>query len=284
MHESEWKRSLEGLNTPFSELITDHKQAKEVIKKALFQAINEQAPIAQGVAFSGGVDSSFLLMHSRVANPDIIPISVGTKDSQDLLFATEFTQKFIFEHITKILTEKEAEQLIRKVIEILPKRDAVSVGVGAVTLQVCQLAKESGMKTVMTGLGSEELFAGYARHDDAYAKGGWEGLHQECWKGLQGLYERDLERDQPLARTCGITLSAPFLDANVIKAAMSVHPQFKLNSEHKKVILREIAQENGVEPKWAWRAKKAAQYGSAFHKVLEKMAKKEHKTIQEFLA
>ncbi len=287
MDEVEWKQSLNGLFTPYAELITDHKRAKEVVKKALFLAINKYAPLVQGLAFSGGVDSSFLLMHSRVAHQDIIPITVGTIDSQDIIFASDFTKKFTFEHISKTLSEKEVEMLIRKVMTILSSSgnnlDAVNVGVGAVTLQVCMLAKEHGMKSVMTGLGSEELFAGYERHEKTFREGNFEALHNECWRGLEGLYARDVTRDLPLAESCGITLHTPFLDKSVISAAMSVHPQYKLNSEHKKVILREIAQENGVEPKWAWRAKKAAQYGSAFHKVLEKMAKKENKTIREFL-
>ena len=49
--------------------------------------------------------------------------------------------------------------------------------------------------------------------------------------------------------------------------------EWKLTKEYKKVILREVAEEFLGE--FAWRKKKAAQYGSCFDKAISKLAKKE---------
>ena len=64
------------------------------------------------------------------------------------------------------------------------------------------------------------------------------------------------------------------MDLGVIKAAMSLNPMHKLDKENKKIILREIAEDSGLEKEFAWRRKKAAQYGSNFVKGIDKLAKK----------
>ena len=64
------------------------------------------------------------------------------------------------------------------------------------------------------------------------------------------------------------------MDLEVIKAAMNVNPMHKIGKENKKIILREIAEELGLEKEFAWRPKKAAQYGSNFIKGIDKLAKK----------
>jgi len=64
------------------------------------------------------------------------------------------------------------------------------------------------------------------------------------------------------------------MDIDVIKTAMQIHPMYKIDNLNKKIILREIAQEYGIEKEFAWRKKKAAQYGSNFVKGIDKLAKK----------
>jgi asparagine synthase (glutamine-hydrolysing) len=49
---------------------------------------------------------------------------------------------------------------------------------------------------------------------------------------------------------------------------------YKLDKENKKIILREIAEDFGLDKEFAQRKKKAAQYGSNFVKGIDKLAKK----------
>jgi len=88
------------------------------------------------------------------------------------------------------------------------------------------------------------------------------------------MWQRDLLRDCKLANHFGIDVRTPYMDKEVINAAMNVHPMHKLDKEEKKIILREIAEESGLEKEFAWRKKKAAQYGSNFVRAMDKIAKK----------
>jgi asparagine synthase (glutamine-hydrolysing) len=49
---------------------------------------------------------------------------------------------------------------------------------------------------------------------------------------------------------------------------------YKLDKQNKKIILREVAEDLGLKKEFAWRQKKAAQYGSNFIKGIDKLAKK----------
>ena len=115
-------------------------------------------------------------------------------------------------------------------------------------------------------MGSEEIFAGYERHNQA------ENIQEECWQGLKLMWSRDLVRDFNLAKELNIKIKTPFLDKELIEYAMKLPAEWKIVREKKKVILREVAEEFLGE--FAWRKKKAAQYGSCFDKAIAKLAKK----------
>jgi hypothetical protein len=64
------------------------------------------------------------------------------------------------------------------------------------------------------------------------------------------------------------------VDEELIKASVKIPAKYKIVSEHKKAILREFAEKEGLPKEFAWRKKIAAQYGSGFDKAMEKLAKK----------
>ena len=48
---------------------------------------------------------------------------------------------------------------------------------------------------------------------------------------------------------------------------------FKINEEIKKIILREIAEDLGLEKEFAFRSRRAGQYGSGFDKAIERLTR-----------
>ena len=88
------------------------------------------------------------------------------------------------------------------------------------------------------------------------------------------MWQRDLARDFAIAKKLGLDLRTPFLDKDVIKTAMSIHPMYKLDKSNKKIILREAAELIGLKKGFACRKKQAAQYGSNFVNGIEKLAKR----------
>ena len=157
---------------------------------------------------------------------------------------------------------------------ILNDTDIVKVSVGSVLYSAGKLALGDGNNILFGGLGSEEIFAGYKRHEEALKDNDFESLHNECWNGLKNMWQRDLTRDFAIAKKLGLELRTPFLDKDLIEAAMNVHPMLKLDKDNKKIILREAAELIGLKKEFAWRKKQAAQYGSNFVNGIDKLARK----------
>ena len=200
----------------------------------------------------------------------VVGFQEDSKLPADIESAQKVAQKFNFDLRYKIFNLKEFEKLVKRTVKVLKKvgkTDVVNVGVGTVVLAAIEMGKEDNVKHFMGGLGSEEIFAGYERHKV-------KDIQKECWRGLRDvILERDLVRDFNLAKNSKVDIRTPFLDGDLIKVAMQVPEKWKMNKDYKKVILREVAEEIGLG-EFAWRKKKAAQYGSRFDRAIGKLARK----------
>jgi len=280
IHKSEWGKLISALKP--KELTTNKEQAKQLLREKLISAVKKRIPNKKfGIFFSGGVDSSLIAAICKLLNANFVCYAVGfqedTKEPEDITEAKRVAEKLGFKLQYKIYNLNEAENIIKKTVKILKpfnKTDVVNIGVGSVVVAAAELGHYSGIKYFLGGLGSEEIFAGYERHDKAkkIANKVLDNVNEECWQGLKQMWERDLVRDFNLAKTLQITIKTPFLDEELIKVAMQLPGKWKIIEEKKKVILREVAEEFLGE--FAWRKKKAAQYGSCFDKAISKLAKK----------
>ncbi len=252
---------------------------KEQVKQALVNAIKKRIPKERfGIFFSGGVDSTLISYICKKNNADFICYSVGLENSPDIIEGQKVANELGLTLKQKTFTLEEVDELFKKVAKMFEKPEVLSIGVGAVIVAAAELAKQDKINNFFGGLGSEEIFAGYERHLKA------EDVHAECWKGLKGMWQRDFTRDYAVAKSMKIKVLIPFLDEELIKTAMGIPGHLKINKEHKKIILREIAEELGLKKEFAWRLKKAAQYGSWFDKSMDKLAKqKGFKTKQDYV-
>ncbi len=249
---------------------------KEKVKEALLNAVEKRVPKEKfGLFLSGGVDSSLLALILKRFTDNFVCYSVGIKGSKDLEAAKEAAKKLDLKLVHKEYSIEEVEQILKKTKKMLEKSDVVNVGVGSVIVAAIELAD---IKIFFGGLGSEEIFAGYQRHAHA------NDVNDECWKGLKEMRQRDLTRDAAIGNAMKIQVRVPFLDDDLIKAAMGIEGRRKINSEHKKIILREIAEELGLPKEIAWRQKLAAQYGSGFDKAMDKLAKKAKVSKSKYVA
>ena len=271
--EEKWIKLVDGLKGEGKIQLKD--EAIKKLKEEFFSAIKNRAPKNKfGIFFSGGVDSTFIAAICKSLGLEFICYCVGfqegTKEPEDITEAKKVAKELGLELKYKIFNLNEAEKIIEKTVCILKevdKTDVVNIGVGAVVVAATELGAKDGVKEFFSGLGSEEIFAGYDRHSKA------ENVDKECWDGLKKMWGRDLVRDFNLAKPFGIKINTPFLDEQIIKLAMELPVEWKIDKDRKKIILREVAEEFLGE--FAWRKKKAAQYGSCFDKAIAKLAKKE---------
>ncbi len=271
-----WEKLIASIETKYENLETNKERAKRKLSNLIEKAVIERAQNLNkfGILFSGGVDSTLIAFLCKKHNFDFTCFTIGLENSQDIEYAKRIAEKHNFDLKYKILSLEELENVIKNVVKILNNDEIVWVSVGSVLYATAKLALQSNINILFGGLGTEEIFAGYQRHEDALKNNDFAAVHKESWNGLKNMWARDLLRDSAIAKHLGIELRTPYMDLSVIKAAMNVNPMYKIDKINKKIILREIAENFGMEKEFAFRPKKAAQYGSNFVKGIDKLAKK----------
>ena len=130
------------------------------------------------------------------------------------------------------------ELLLKEVISVLPIpaivednyiEYIVKLTVSAVNLGSMRLGSE---ELFLSGIGAEELFAGYDRHSKAVKGGGtWRGirigdLKDESISGLKRMYNLVFERDKLISYHISKSLLAPYLadDLSLIHISEPTRP------------------------------------------------------------
>ena len=260
------------------ELKEGEERLKEELLNLLRESISRRIPQDEKfcVLFSGGLDSTLIAYLCKELGADFVCYTVaveeqGMKEAEDLEYAKRIAADLGLKLKIKRIMVGELERYLKEVVPLIEDTDVVKVGVALPTYAACEAAKEDGFMVVFSGLGAEELFGGYERHKRVKK----EDLNAECLAGLLRMHERDLYRDELVAKSQGISLRAPFLAADLVDYALRIPASYKLSDDktENKVILRQIARDLGLE-EVAGRKKRAMQYGSNFLKGIEKLAKK----------
>lgn len=238
------------------------------------------------VLLSGGVDSSIIAKICKDLGRNFRCFCVGIRGSKDIFYAQKVSDYFNLNLVVKEYSLDEVELLLKEVIDVLPipviEEDnyieyIVKLTVSAVNLGSMKLGRE---ELFLSGIGAEELFAGYERHSKAVKGGGtWRGikikdLKDESVNGLKRMYNLVFERDKLISSYISKSLLAPYLADDVIIQALNMKNNQKIDSLNNKKILRNIALDLGVPKEFSNRKKKGAQYGSGFDKAILKLAKK----------
>jgi asparagine synthase (glutamine-hydrolysing) len=267
-----WKTYIDGLRNEdqASKIITSEDASKKRIAELFEIAVKNRIPKKKfGIFFSGGVDSTYIAYTCKKHTDDFICYTVGIDGSRDIIESQKVAKELKLDHRLKVLTIEEARVAFETAAKILGKDliNIVSIGVGTVVVAGIELAKKDNINLFFSGLGSEEIFAGYNRHEKS------DDINEECWAGLLTTYNRDFRRDFAIAEAKKAGFLTPFLDKNLVVYAMSIDGKLKIKDGHKKYILRKAAEYAGLKKEFAFRPKVAAQYGSSFDKAIVKITK-----------
>lgn len=162
----------------------------------LRNAVHRQmvADVPVGAFLSGGLDSSSVVALAREKNPNIhcftIESEIEAKEGfvNDLPYA-QSTAEFLKVplHIVKIDSKNMAYDLERMVIQLEePIADPASLNV----LYISQLARHHGIKVLLSGLGGDDLFTGYRRHQALMLAHWWSWLPNVVQSGLSKMTKR----------------------------------------------------------------------------------------------
>lgn len=250
---------------------------KQIMKKLgslLEGAVAKRIPDRKfGLLFSGGVDSGYLaMMLKRLGRSFTCYTAVldepSLKEPEDLRHSVMLADRLGLRLRIIRIRLTEVEPILGRLVPLIEDSGVVKAGVGLVFYAACTKARADGCKVLFSGLGSEEIFAGYQRHKDSA------DVNRECLSGLLRLYERDLYRDDVISMAHSLEMRLPFLDRQLVEFALRIPHRLKISGGMDKLIFRETAEAAGLPKETAFRKKRAAQYGSNFHKAIEKLSRK----------
>lgn len=143
----------------------DENSLKRALAVKLQNSVEMQlmSDVPLGAFLSGGLDSSTVvaLMSKRVKEP-VKTFTIGFGEEDDEIdYAREVSEKFGTEHREKIVEYSEIPRIMPKLVWHYD--DLTGDSAGFPTYLVSELAKKH-VKVVLTGEGSDELFAGYNRY------------------------------------------------------------------------------------------------------------------------
>jgi asparagine synthase (glutamine-hydrolysing) len=145
------------------ELITDdlsgiHKHIKELLFQSVERRLVSDVPL--GAFLSGGIDSSAVVAIMSQVNrtaTNAFTISFEEKEYNELPYAELVAKKFGVSHSKVLLKPVD---FLDKLPEALNAMDTPS-GDGLNTYVVSRAIKQSGITVALSGIGGDELFAGY---------------------------------------------------------------------------------------------------------------------------
>jgi asparagine synthase (glutamine-hydrolysing) len=277
---------LLSIERPFFEIAPETKESRKKIidrtKKLLIEAVKKQVPDRKfGLLFSGGVDSSVLALLLKKFGKFTCYVAVldnpNRNEPEDLVYSKRAAELLGLDLKVVKIKEEDVLGYLKIIVPLIEDSNVIKVGVALTFFAACEQAKKDGCKVIFSGLGSEEIFAGYQRHRQS------SDINRECLSGLLKMYERDLYRDDVITMFHLLELRVPFLDKKLVEYSLKIPAKYKIRNETTKFILRETALKLGLDRKIALRKKRAAQYGSNFHKALKKLARKNRTLISEYL-
>ncbi len=251
------------------EAVKDNETNIETIKIALEAAVKRQlmSDVPYGVLLSGGLDSSVIsaitkkYAQKRIESesttdawyPQLHSFAVGLDGSPDLAAARKVADHIGSVHHEIIFTIQEGLDAIRDVIYNIETYDVTTIRASTPMYLMARVIKSMGIKMVLSGEGSDELFGGYLYfHKAPNAK----EFHEETVRKLSKLHMYDCLRANKSLAAWGIEGRVPFLDKEFIDVAMRINPNDKMiNGERmEKWVLRK-AFEDLLPESVAWRQK-----------------------------
>ncbi len=251
------------------EAVKDNETDIAVLRKGLEDAVHRQlmSDVPYGVLLSGGLDSSVIaaitkkFASKRIETddqedawyPQLHSFAVGLKGAPDLVAAQKAAEHIGTIHHEINFTIQEGLDAIRDVIYHLETYDVTTVRASTPMYLLARVIKSMGIKMVLSGEGSDELFGGYLYFHKAPNA---QEFHEETVRKLKKLYLYDCLRANKSLAAWGVEGRVPFLDKEFMDIAMRINPSDKMirDGRMEKWVVRK-AFEDYLPESIAWRQK-----------------------------
>jgi asparagine synthase (glutamine-hydrolysing) len=200
-----------------------------------------------------------------------ITVSLNSQ-GEDISYANTAARYLNMKHFHQNVDTNQALSAIPKTIKILKTFDPAIPNDLTVYFGLHR-AKELGIKTIMTGDGSDELLAGYSFMQKI----------TDLDKYIKMISQRMRFSSNILGDFFGIKIIQPFLDKKFIDFALSLDTDLKIRKEAGKIwgkwILRKAFQDM-LPQDLIWQSKRPLEYGSGMNNLCKTISDKI--TVEEF--
>jgi asparagine synthase (glutamine-hydrolysing) len=171
-------------------------EATEAVREQLYASVKKQlvADVPVGAFLSGGLDSSSVVAMARRAAPDtpLRCFTIGFDEAEpqpegmneDLRYARLVAEKLGVDLEVITVQSSMIDQLETMLYHLdEPQADPAPIN----TLFIARLARERGIKVLLSGSGGDDIFSGYRRHFAIQQEPYWSWLPQTARAGLRGV-------------------------------------------------------------------------------------------------
>ncbi|MBO6258151.1 MAG: asparagine synthase B [Succinivibrio sp.] len=251
------------------EKVKDSKVTPQQLKEGLMDSVRRQlmCDVPYGVLLSGGLDSSVIsaiakhYSEHRIEDdgkspawfPRLHSFAIGLEGAPDLKKARIVADYLGTVHHEIHYTIEEGIDALREVIYHTETYDVTTIRASTPMYLMARYIKAMGIKMVLSGEGSDEIFGGYLYFHKAPDD---REFHEELVRKLDQLHLYDCLRANKSLMAWGVEGRVPFLDKKFLDLAMHVNPKDKMcpGKTIEKKIVRE-AFEGMLPDEVLWRQK-----------------------------
>ncbi len=246
------------LNPSYTSIDDAVKILHELLDSVIHAICRIDGKVAVGLS---GIDSIIVAeIASRYA--DVNAVTVCMKGSYDYKHSSI---KHGFKHDLLVIDEHDIVKALKSLALLDIERNAMDMSIACVVHILARYARDNGLKVLMLGQLADELFGGYVR----YLNYDPSMLNTILFNDVINA-ERDLLRDD--AASCSYAILAlPYAVYSIAQYAVNIPAEFKVSQGIRKLVLRKVAEQIGIDNYLTYMEKKAMQYSSGVYKVISKI-------------
>jgi asparagine synthase (glutamine-hydrolysing) len=260
------------------------KKLQTLIEQSVKRRIQGLKEVA--VAFSGGLDSSLVAFLACKLGVKVTLQHVSLENQAETEEAIAAAEKLDLPLEIDLFKDSDVEKTLPKVVELIEEADPIKASIGLPFYWAAEKAVEDGFKVVLAGQGADELFGGYQRYVTEYCKDGAEAVQKTMFGDVTRIHESNLERDLKICGFFDVELRLPFAQFELAEFAMGLPVELKMEQKAdtaRKLVLRKAALNLGLPTAIAQKPKKAVQYSTGINDAMKRVAKKQDKTVNEYI-
>ncbi len=250
-------------------------EAEEKMRHLLYLAVEERIAGVEnlGVYLSGGLDSSVVAaLAAEISEQEISTYTVGVKGSEDIEYASIVAERIGAKPHVYTYDLAEMLEVLPDVIYHLESFDCAYVRSAIPNFIAARYAASDGRRVMLTGEGSDEIFAGYSYLKTLESE---KEIANEIEGFLKTLSRTGLQRVDRMNSAHGLDCRVPFLKPALLELVRQFPMQWKLHNREDEPVDKWILRKAFVDElgsKVAWREKQQFDQGSGSAEMLAAIA------------